>query len=216
MKQMRVLLLLVAPAASTGCAVTNPIQAWQDRLTRYIAEQGNGDPAVLRETVDLRSRRSLRPARITFGESNIPCPGVWPFAGKRDANGVLLGEQHIGPHNWYFFLVGIIEHRPRSTSGPEDVRLVGFTVNRTTFRWRVAEPQPEALAQYLAASSASHPRVRPRGPYAPFPAPTDVFSLDVAGNVVTATEENSGARWALHLGEHVPTDDSRASVASQE
>jgi len=183
-----------------GCAARSPIAVWQDRLSHYIAQQGNGDPSVLRDLVDLRSRRSPRPARIVFGELDVPGPGVPPFVTWRDVNGVLLGQQKVGSHDWCFFLVATVKRQPGSIGKCEDVRLVGFTVDEGRLHWQVAEKQPGAVARYLSGSPDTTAGTSLSQPgHAIFPRPTDAYQLAFAGPVVTAREERSGAEWRLRL-----------------
>jgi len=192
--------LLAMLTIITGCAAKAALPAWQHRLTQYIAQQGNGDPNVLSDTTDLHSRRSLRPARITFGELDIPGGGIWPFATSRDANGVLLGRHRVESHDWFLFLVGVVKRRASHAAGIEDIRLLGFTIEQRKLCWRVDRRNPRAVAQYVGARRRDDPnRTSGYSSHAAFPAATDVFKLDVHGGIVTATEQTSGAVWQLRL-----------------
>ena len=192
--------LLAILTITAGCAAKAPLRAWQDRLTQYIAQQGNGDPNVLSDTTDLHSRRSLRPARITFGELDIRGRGLWPFVTRRDANGVLLGQRRVGSRDWFLFLVGVVKRRANHTAGLEDIRLLGFTIKQRKLCWRVARRNPRAVAQYVGARRLDDPNKTSRySSHASFPAATDVFKLEVRGDAVTATEQTSGAVWQLRL-----------------
>ena len=200
MKRIYLCSLLAMLTITTGCMAKAPLPAWQNCLTRYIVQQGNGDPNVLSDTTDLHSRRSLRPARITFGELDIPGRGIWPFVTRRDANGVLLGRRRVGSRDWFIFLVGVVKRRANHTAGLEDIRLLGFTVKQRKLCWRVDRRNPRAVVQYLGARRLDDPNKTSRYPsHAVFPATTDVFKLEVRGDVVTATEQTSGAVWQLRL-----------------
>jgi hypothetical protein len=200
MKRICLCNLLAMLVLTTGCAAKAPLPAWQHRLTQYITREGNGDPNILSDTTDLHSRRSLRPARITFGELDIPGRGIWPFVARRDANGVLLGRCRVGSHDWLVFLVGVIKRRANHTAGLEDIRLLAFTIDQRGLCWRVAQDSPQALAQYLGALRSNDPDADSGYlSHITFPEATDEFSLAVSGDVVTATERTSGAEWTLRL-----------------
>ena len=47
--RLLVVVLIIALAGGAG-GCTNPVKAWQSSLERYVAEQGHGDPNVLRRT----------------------------------------------------------------------------------------------------------------------------------------------------------------------
>ena len=192
--------LVLIVAAASGCAAKNPIVVWQERLAEYVKEKGNGDPNVLRDTVDLHSRRSPRPGRITFTALGIAGPGVFPFTATFDAQGVLVGLGDVGSRHWFLFLVGIVKQYPRVSAGLEDVRLLAFTADRAGLHCRVGGPDQGALARYVAAvrkrecSSA----VRASGPV--FPSPADLFQLKIVDQTALVTESQSGATWKLQLG----------------
>ncbi|MBU0718114.1 MAG: hypothetical protein KJ749_07700 [Planctomycetes bacterium] len=191
---------LLLALTAMGCAARSPIAVWQDRLSHYLAQQGNGDPSVLRDLVDLRSRRSPRPARIVFGELDVPGPGVPPFVSWRDVNGVLLGQQKVGSSDWCFFLVATVKRQTGSIGECEDVRLVGFTIDQGKLHWQVSKKQPEAVARYVSGSpdTAAGTSLNQPG-HTAFPRPADAYQLAFAGPVVTAREERSGAEWRLRL-----------------
>ncbi|UCF33031.1 MAG: hypothetical protein JSV78_11935 [Phycisphaerales bacterium] len=193
---------LLLAAFTAGCTSRRPIEAWQHRLSSYIMDQGNGDPNVLRDTPDAHSRRSLRPARITFGELDVPGRGLPPFTDKLDVNGVLLGHETVEEDSWFIFLVGVVKHRPRSRSGIKDIRLVAFTIQQEQFCWRVGRRNRKALSTY--ADSLRPPgegdETTPRSPPM-FPHPTDVYRLEISDQSVMAVDERSGATWRLSLQE---------------
>ena len=184
----------------SGCAVQGPLPTWQRRVERYVARQGNGDPNVLRDTVDLRARSAPRPARVTFGELNVPGPGLWPFRSTRDVNGVLVGRHTLGSENWFIFVVGVVQRQPVSEAGVEDIRLLGFTSAQNRLRWCVAPEAPEAVARYVRTWLPDNTAPQVVAPPAPaFPADADVFTLEPDGQCVTVTEQHSGATWQMQL-----------------
>ena len=183
-----------------GCAGQRPLPAWQREVERYIAQQGNGDPNVLRDTVDLRARSTPRPARVTLGKLNVPGPGIWPFCPMRDVNGVLVGQHAIESDNWFLFLVGVTQRPPANNAGLEDIRLLAFASARNRLQWCVAPEAPQAVARYVRTWLPENPE-EPGAPPAAltFPADADVFTLEPDGPCLTVTEQRSGATWKLQL-----------------
>jgi hypothetical protein len=196
------LLLIIFPLiiAGIGCASKGPFVAWQTSLEHYIAAQGNGDPNVLRDTPDMHSPQIPRPALIVFGKLDARVSGERGFLEISDVNGVLLGQRKIGPHHWYFFLVGV---NKAEGSGIEDVRLVGFVPDqKAKSHWRISDADPEALSRYLSTlpnvrKSSSSDRLLGET----FPPPTDVYELVVIGDEVTVIEARSGVVWKLTLNQ---------------
>ena len=197
-----------------GCAAADPIAVWQGRLAQYVERQGNGDPGVLRDTVDLHSRRGPRPERITFAALGIAGGGLRLFAPVRDVRGVLVGVQEVGPASWFFFLVGTVKQRPRSSAGLEEVRALAFTADRGGLHWRVAAPDSEALARYVAALQKLGPLSAGSRP-GNFPGPTDVFQLKLSDETAFITEPRSGATWELSLDHQAPIARSQAATGSK-
>lgn len=175
----------------TGCSVRSPIAVWQDRVTHYISTEGNGDPAVLRDTAAMRARDSARPARMTIGQTDVP--GA-PFARSRDVQAVFLGTEKVANEHWYVFLVGVTT---READGPvvDDVRMAAFTPMRDALRWRIAPSDPAIVSRYVSARTESDSDFRQTG----FPAPLDDFHLSAAGQEITTTESRTGAVWRLSL-----------------
>jgi len=194
MKRILTFCLLLFVAAGAGCAAKKPILEWQKHLTQYIAQEGNGDPSIMRDALYMRSRRSLRPSRITFMET-LSDSGIFPFGPKKIINGVLIDLRRIRNRDWFFFLVGISSPNDR---GIEDVRLVGFTSEKTKLHWCVSDHEPEVVLQYLETLQNDCLGATPDRFYViKFPSPLDVYSLDVSDNTVKVTERRSGATWKL-------------------
>jgi len=189
------LLASSALVVAAGCASSGrPLENWQNDLTSYVAEHGQGDPNCLRDLVDLRSRRSQRPALITF-RSN---------AGKREAVGVLVAQQQVDSKPWYFFLIGISENSRQGVK-LEDVRLVGFTAETDSLHWAIGSPDAAVTERYfralhagsVAADDVNRRRSAPR--FDRFPGFGDVFDIAVLGHDVSVTERRSGATWQLQV-----------------
>jgi hypothetical protein len=202
---------MLLAAVIAGCTSRRPIEAWQQRLSSYIMDQGNGDPNILRDTWDVHSRRSLRPARLTFGELDLPGRGLPPFRDKLDVNGVLLGHKTTDEDSWFIFLVGVVKRRPHSRAGIKDIRLVAFTIRQEHLCWRVGRRNRKALRTYVHSlkPTSSDEKASPRSPPT-FPHPTDVYRLEISDQNVTAVHEGSGATWRLSLQEE------RAKAEEQE
>jgi len=175
--------------------VTQLLAAWEGEVCRYVDREGDGDPAVLSETTALHSRDALRPARITFGvldaEAELSGRDAW------DLQGLLVGKQTSGAGERYVFLVSIIGRSAYVPRGVQDIRLVGLSVRGGTLNWEVAPAAPAAVGRY---------RDTFRGTAAlRFPADTDRFTMDVAGDRVSVREVRSGAEWQLQATPATPS-----------
>jgi hypothetical protein len=170
--------------------VTRLISVWEQQLGRYIVQEGGGDPAVLSRTQVLHSRDVPRPARITFGVLDVE-PSI---AGRDgwDLQGVLIGKQTSGMHNWYVFVVGIVARGGYRPSSIQDIRLVAFSVQGGKLAWQMSLADPQAVQRYRDTSRGSA-TVR-------FPGDTDRFSMNAAGERLWVQEVRSGATWALQVG----------------
>lgn len=178
-----------------ACQSTQPIAAWQQRLTDYTMMEGQGDLNVLRESAELRSPDSVRPAQIRFDQIDIAPAG--PFGERIDANGVMVGQRTDGGNPVYYFVVGVLK-RPSSGRGPElkDIRLVSCSLQDGMHAWRTSPPNPESLRRYLESRQGT---IGPGGssPGETFPRLDDDFRMDVQGGVAKTTETHSGATWIL-------------------
>lgn len=191
--------LVALTAAVGGCAARAPIRAWQDALTQYVDRQGGGDPTILRETVDLHSRRGLRPGRVTFSATGLPVGGAsWR---QQDVHGVLVDVVRDGERTWFIFLVGVLRDGSGAVSQLADVRAVALRVEPGTQHWRVGSPNEVALRQYKARSAARGSTDGSHICPVRFPGNVDVFEASAAAGFVTITEANSGAAWSVRLSE---------------
>ncbi len=197
-------LALCAPFAAAlggivGCTA-KPIDAWQDSLSEYIAKEGHGDPNVLRETPQLRSASALRPAPIKFSKLDVRSFGLPPFVERWDVHGVMLDPAKTDAGQ-YAFLVGVVKRPYGGSSTLEDMRLAVFHVKRDGAHWRVSEPDGGALQRYLDALAADPDALNLHPTHQVFPAMDDVFSLEVQGDTLVATDARSGATWRVTKGE---------------
>jgi len=199
MIRLRLILVPVGALAASGCASRNPLAAWQARVTDYVVRQGHGDPNVLRDLVDMQPRNGLRPGRMTIGELGISSTGPTPRAGTRDVQGVVLGGRTVQSRRWFLFLVGVIARTNNSRTDLEDLRVAAFSAERDAVHWIVTPPDAEALQAYLTAAKTNVAAAGREQPNSTFPGPFDAYRLEAAGNVMTVTEEHSGATWTLQL-----------------
>jgi hypothetical protein len=185
--------------ACGACQSARPIEAWQQRLTDYTMNEGHGDINVLRESAELRSPDSPRPAQIRFDQTDLSKSGLPPFGDRVDVNGVMVGQGPDTENPVYYFLVGVVS-RPASggASKLEDIRLVACSLREGKHTWKTSGSQPEALRRYVGpdAGRANH---SPGRVSQIFPRDNDDFRLDVQGGVARATETRSGASWQLPL-----------------
>ena len=188
-------LLAVLTAGLAGCAAKDPFMAWQEGVTRYVETQGHGSISALRDTTDLRSPRSHRPAQLTIGELDVPVAGSGLFSEPRDVRGVLLGIRRVDQHDWFFFLLGVI-NRQGEHPRIEDIRLVGLSTQGKGLHWSMTGADPAPLARYVSSLTGTE-TPHPAQHHLLFPRFEDIFRLDVTGSIVTATETLSGACWKL-------------------
>ena len=189
------LLLAFAP----GCATTpEPVTlaSWQRSVERYVWDQGNGDPNVLRDM-------SWDDVHKGFAVINDAEPGR-----STDATGFLLAHRRIESDSYFIFLVALVQR-----GALEDLRPMALSADNGKLHWIVGRPDPAALAAYRQAEpqQAHDSAVTPTPP---FPRPTDRFVVDVAQNEVNIRDVPTGIVWRLAL--HPPIGDAtRASGAPQ-
>lgn len=187
----RVLLTLVL-LFLVGCGSTNPIREWKQELTNYTVRHGNGDINVLRESSELRSTQSIRPAQIRFDHQSTS---------KVDVRGVLVGQHAEGGDPTFFFLVGVVK-RPVGKTPPriQDIRLISCAVHQSQHSWNVGEPDPDAIQKYVTQvdGDAKDPQTIARSQEA-FPRLSDDFQFAVRSGIAHVTEARSGAAWQLPI-----------------
>ena len=163
-------------------------QKKENNIAEYISQKGNGDPNVLRDTVDMHARKIERPARITFG-GLLSGPDNLFFSREVTANGVLLGVKEIESRYWFLFLVGISGNDPIMI---KDVRLTGFTSEQDKLFWQSADQDRNVVNKYFSAFPEHDRDIV-------FPSPVDVYEIDVSGHSVIVKENRSGAVWELDM-----------------
>lgn len=181
-----------------GCQGPAPITVWQQRLTDYVAREGNGDPGILREAPGLRSTESLRPAEVRFSATGIPGSGL--FSATRDVQGVLVGLSSDRGRSHFVFLVGVNEKDSSGTRNVIDIRPIAFEVRGHEMFWRVGKERDDLLARYLAANGLSNGgKARSSRRSGPFPRLDDVFRMEAKNGEVVIHDARSKAIWTLSL-----------------
>jgi len=192
------LLLAAIEVGCSGCALKEPISAWQQGVIGYVTRDGHSDPTLLRDTVDLRDRRALRPAQIKFGELNVRGKGSRALIGYYDVQAILVEHKRVGDKWWLVFLVATLERRGTQTSKIVDVRPVAMNVYDGDVHWCVGPSDAETLTQYVA--SGAGPPVQDAlniNNCAMFPRKTDVFQVASRDDSFTIEEVHSQASWVL-------------------
>jgi len=196
--------LLLASVVLTGCnaqggAVNNTLASWKKDVEQYVTTQGHGDLNSLRDADVVDGRRE-------FG-------AVTTASGGTDVTGVLLGRRTVANRDWMFYLVGVVKENSKlSAPLPHDtqvkeIHLVAVANDGGGFTWAMSQDNENtaAVKRYTAAqtheseSSARASGTPKRGPATLFPSDEDSFSLQIAGNIATATVQPSGATWTLAL-----------------
>ncbi|MGE5713384.1 MAG: hypothetical protein ACM32F_05880 [Betaproteobacteria bacterium] len=161
---------------------------WQARLEQYIAQSGDGDPAVLSQLPALRSPAVVRPAQIVFAASDIEA-----HVAERDgydAFGLLLGRQNTAAGPRYVFIVGAIQREDYWPVALADVRVVALSVKAGIATWETGPADLDALLRYRKSADTST-ALR-------FPAERDQFRLVDCEPGICVEELRSGARWVLY------------------
>lgn len=184
-------LIAVMPAMA-GCATTDPLAAWRGEVTRYVTEQGHGDPGVLAELADFNARDSVRPARATIGELGVASKGPNRKAGVRDVQGVLLGSRNFERRRWFLFLVGVTPRVGNAPAETEDIRPAACFADQDSLHWVIGPPNDGALRTYLQPESG-------RPSHQPFPRDYDDFIVEMAGAEVSIRDRSSGTVWHMTL-----------------
>lgn len=220
------LALLLLLLSLTGCAnEPEPVSVatWRHSVERYVWDQGNGDPNVLRDM-------SWDDVHKGFATMSDPHP-----ARSTDAIGLLVGHPHVHGRAYFVFLLGLVRQGRLQAIQPLALR-----VDAGRFQWIAAPPDPAALGAYQRWSalptrearadpyrrgSGAQPSAQdsnlslapgiaapqPMAPLAldsiparqtalsgpPFPRPEDSFRLDVSRNRVAIVHRPSGITWIL-------------------
>jgi hypothetical protein len=180
--------LLILAAVAGGCSSQPSMSSWQKDVSHYVADQGRGDPLVLR---DMTIPGDGRPGFSVIGHHDT--------MQSVDLNGVLLGHERIDGRAWFVYLVGQVE-KERVT----DIRLAALSMRGGKSTWKRGKGSNQSLNTYRAFGEKQakerfpdRKSLPPR--YGGFPRPDDVFKLTNENGKLTATHEASGAWWELTL-----------------
>jgi hypothetical protein len=191
------------PRTLDEATVAGLIATWQTQLCRYIAQQGQGDDAVLTELRTLRSPSVLRPARIQFGV--LGAGTAPPDRTGWDVEGVLVGTHKHGVFIRHVFVVGIVGYDGALPTTIQDIRLVALSPLAETLVWETSAADPAAVARYRETFSG---RAASR-----FPADDDAFRMKASPVRVSVKELRSGADWTLAV--RADLRDIRGTVVSK-
>jgi len=176
-----------APDALAESDVIRLVSVWEERLCRYIADEGNGDEAVLGTLRRLHSRNVLRPARITFGVLDVDADP--PERHGWDVQGVLVGMERRSAFSRYVFVVGIVGYTGYMPTKIQDIRLMTLSHQAGTLAWEMSAADPGAVTRYrkvFGGRGASR-----------FPADDDNFRMVASRDRAAVHEVRSGAEWSL-------------------
>jgi hypothetical protein len=179
--------LLLALTMQCGCSRSVSLSQWQNQLDHYASDEVNDDTSFLRQN-PLRS-----PQR------NFTIIGTGTPEKSTDVTGVLIARKPLQGSDWLIFLVGQVKHRQ-----VEDSRIALRSDDGGTPRWLIGQQQKQAFERYRAHQEAvwreNHPgREKPPMFAHQFPAESDAFRLEQAGDEVTVTHEQSGAQWSMQF-----------------
>jgi hypothetical protein len=184
----------VAPSGLSDAEIRGILAQWQQRLDRHVADEGQGDPAVLADLPALRSPQALRPGRIVF--TAIDIGATVAERDGYDVSGLLLGR-HEGGGGTYVFIVGTIDRDDFQPTALVDLRLAAMTLRDGALHWQIGNGSDSALATYRKAADA--------GATLHFPGDRDRFRLVDCAPDICAEESRSGARWKLPAPENRAT-----------
>jgi len=183
-----------APEPLPEPTVMRLLSVWQRQLSEYITHEGLIDPGMLSQTRALRSRDTLRPARILFGVLDVEASN--PGRDGWDVQGLLVSKHVSSAQSWYVFVVGLVKRAGYRPSSIQDIRLAAFAVQGGKLGWAVSGSDPPAVQRYRDTFGAAPIR---------FPGDSDRFRLTASGASVSVSEARSGARWSLPLGDRSAT-----------
>jgi len=183
---LRVGAVVVMSLLVGGCASSVSIPAWRQSVERYVRQQGQGDPNVLRNTT-INSRHGF--AMI----------GADDPKDSTDAKGVLVAYQRVGNRAWFIYLVGLVRRQV-----VEDIQLAALCADDGKFTWAMSGHNKAAVQTYKRHNEAlARQRFGDRkqwpAEYEGFPREEDQFDLSVVGNRAAVVHGQSGARWEVEL-----------------
>jgi hypothetical protein len=181
MNRIVLLLLLTLSFLLQGCAAepapATAVAEWRQGVERYVWEQGNGDPAVLRDV----SWDDVHPGFATLGD---PLPDR-----STDVYGLLVAHPSVAHHAYFVFLVAIVHNEVIEHMLP-----VALEIDAGKFRWVEGLSDDRQMRRYIDWQNLEHRSTRFR-----FPARDDSFDLSTEANAISIAHEQSGATWRVEL-----------------
>ena len=182
MNRIALPLVLTLAYLLQGCAIepapATSISQWQQGLERYVWEQGNGDPAVLRDA----TWDDVHPGFATLGD---PLPDR-----STDVYGLLLAHPTVSNHAYFVFLVTVVHNQVIEQMLP-----VALEIEAGNFHWTEGASDETQTRRYVEwhttesqVSTSFH-----------FPARDDAFDVYTEDNAVSISHEQSGAVWRVEL-----------------
>jgi hypothetical protein len=175
----------------TGCgssAVRSvSLDTWQQNVSQYVKERGDGDPTVLRDVT------------LADGRKGYAMLGNPVVKDSTDAVGLLVGVPQLNGRPAFVYLVGMDK-----AGKVEDIRLVAVTIDGHGLHWHIGHPNPAAVQTYLKYREREWRAREPQRKEPPllaenFPAPDDVFTLTVEPTRLTAVHQATKADWTVSL-----------------
>lgn len=187
---------VLAGLALGGCTTSRPVELWQERVTQYVADEGNGDITSLRNT-------EPGAARPVFGVTS----------GSVEVQGLLLGCSTMDQQRWWTYIVGVMKN-----DNITDLRIVAVSEVGGEVVFSQSTQDEAATERYrdgrLKQWTANRLDPATDGDFVcSFPGPNDSFTLNAAGTTATVTERQSGARWTVLLATD-PLENPRSQAMS--
>jgi hypothetical protein len=184
----RCIIAVIVASAFVGCTRQVGLSSWQDSVERYVRDEGDGDPASLRDVTLPDSRRGF----AAIGDANPES--------SSDVFGVLLDHRELEDRHWFIYLVGHVRNL-----AVVDIRVAAVSFGEGKTVWRMSERNAEELATYCAFHQEEYTRrfapLAPPQSRSAFPQPGDSFIMAVEAPTVVVTHEGSNATWRLDLAE---------------
>lgn len=183
MSTTRCLCILWITLVGAGCA-TEPAPAptladWKRDVERYVWEQGNGDPSILRDA----TWDDVHPGFAILGDP-LPERSV-------DVMGLLLDHRRIDGRPYFVFMVALVHN-----GAVDDLRPVALNVAGGSFRWWEGPSTTADIARYRDSRDPESPGA--------FPDAEDTFRVEDEPGGFAIAHEPSGVVWRVGVGQGPP------------
>ncbi|HEX4792426.1 MAG TPA: hypothetical protein VH370_01470 [Humisphaera sp.] len=166
---------LLAGCAADPAPLT--VADWRKSLEAYVWEQGNGDPAVLRDV----SWDDVHPGFAILGQ---PLPDH-----STDIYGLLLAHPRIDGSAYFVFLVALVRN-----NAIEQMLPIALDIDAGKFHWTEGAADEQQVRRYTQWQGHEPPTAAVR-----FPSMDDSFDVRTDGNTVWVSHPQSGAKWRIEL-----------------